>query len=107
MNLDSVPTRQGKAIRPGRIQRDTGTSLVERIDKGNRSPRLRSEPQVRETLFPAPPGTRRGEDVTPRQAENLFVEIRTKIIDSGGLADHPLVHHVLLSRVIQVEPCPF
>ncbi|HYZ52777.1 MAG TPA: hypothetical protein VE733_04605 [Streptosporangiaceae bacterium] len=65
--------------------------LVEWIHKGSRSPRLRSEPQVRETLFPAPLGTRREEEVTPRQVDNLFVEIRTKIIDPGGLKEKPPV----------------
>ena len=76
MGLDRIPACQGKAVRPSRIERDACKPLVERIHKGARCLRLRSEPQVRETLLPALPDTNREEELAPHLAENRLVEIR-------------------------------
>lgn len=88
MGLDRIPACQSEAVRPSRIERDTREPLVEQIYKGVRCPRLRSKPQVRETLLPAPPDTDREEELTPHLAENRLVEIRAQVINLGGLTDH-------------------
>ena len=89
MSLDRIPACQGEAVRLSRIERETRKPLVERIHKGARCPRLRSEPQVRETLLPALPDMHREEELTPYLAENRFrpVQAQRELDDTGHGSD--------------------
>jgi hypothetical protein len=107
VGLDRVAAGQGEAVLSRRAQRDPGESLVKGIHVGLTDPALRGQTESRESLFPDPANPGRQKQLPPGLAQNRAVEVRPEVLRAGRLAYHPLVHHIPLSGIIQVELDPF
>jgi hypothetical protein len=42
----------------------------------------------------------------PYLTENRAIEIHSQIVNPGCFPDYPLVHHVPLGRIVEMELCP-